>query len=66
MREKRLRTKIFQVWLHPKEFEFLAKYAENNMLTASETIRGWIHEVMKMEGYEITEPRNPVSIGGNK
>jgi len=59
MKEKRLRNKIFQVWLHPKEYEFLSQYAEENMLTASETIRGWIHEIMKMEGYEIKEPRNP-------
>ena len=59
MRVKRIRTKMFQVWLHPKEFEFLTNYAEENMLTASETVRGWIHEVMKMEGFEIKEPRNP-------
>lgn len=59
MNEKRLRTKMFQVWLHPDEYDFLKQYAEKNMLNASETIRGWIHEVMKMEGYEIKEPRNP-------
>jgi len=29
------------------------------MLTASDTVRGWIHEVMKREGFEIKEPRNP-------
>ena len=59
MRVKRIRTKMFQVWLHPREFEFLTTYAEENMLTASETVRGWIHEIMKREGYEIKEPRNP-------
>ena len=64
MKEKRVRTKIFQVWLHPREYQFLTNYAEKNMLTASETIRGWIHEVMKMEGYKIKEPRNPELQGG--
>lgn len=59
MSDNRLRNKMFQVWLHPKEFEFLKQYSEKNMITASETIRGWIHEVMKMEGHEIKEPRNP-------
>ena len=53
---------MFQVWLHPNEFEFLTTYAEENMMTASETVRGWLHEVMKMEGYEIKEPRNPEKI----
>jgi len=57
-----LRNKMFQVWLHPKEYEFLSQYAEENMLTASETVRGWIHEVMKIEGFEILEPRNPETI----
>ena len=32
MRVKRIRTKMFQVWLHPNEFEFLTTYAEENML----------------------------------
>lgn len=40
MNEKRLRNKIFQVWLHSNEYEFLKTYSESNMLTASETIRG--------------------------
>jgi len=66
MKEKRIRTKLFQVWLHPRESEFLTNYAEKNMLTASETIRGWIHEVMKLEGYKINEPRNPELLGGEK
>ena len=59
MREQRLRTKLFQVWLHPKELGFLNTYAEVNMMTSSELIRGWIHEVMKREGYEIKEPSLP-------
>jgi macrodomain Ter protein organizer (MatP/YcbG family) len=59
MKQNRLRTKMFQVWLNPKEYEFLASYAETNMMTASETVRGWIHEVMKKEGYEIKEPSLP-------
>ena len=28
-------------------------------MTASETVRGWIHEVMKREGYDIKEPSLP-------
>ena len=59
MRQKRLRTKLFRVWLHPKELDFLTDYAEINMMSASEIIRGWIHEVMKREGYEIKEPSLP-------
>ncbi len=70
MRVKRIRTKMFQVWLHPNEFEFLTTYAEENMMTASETVRGWIHEVMKKEGYEIKEPSLPEPVinkkGGKK
>ena len=31
------------------------------MLTASDVIRGWIHEIMKREGYEIKEPTLPES-----
>jgi hypothetical protein len=31
------------------------------MITASELIRGWIKEIMKIEGFEIKEPRNPES-----
>ena len=38
---------MFQVWLHPNEYHFLKDYSETNMLTASETVRGWIHEVTK-------------------
>ncbi len=66
MRVKRIRTKMFQVWLHPNEFEFLTTYAEENMLTASETVRGWIHEVMRREGFEIKEPTLPESSNKKK
>ena len=59
MRQKRIRTKLFRVWLHPNELKFLSSYSEANMVTASEVIRGWIHEVMKREGYEIKEPSLP-------
>ena len=66
MRQKRIRTNLFQVWLHPKEFEFLNSYAEANMLTASELIRFWIHQAMRKEGlaeeiYIQTKPKK----GGN-
>lgn len=30
-------------------------------MTGSELIRGWLHEVMKREGYEIKEPSLPES-----
>jgi hypothetical protein len=50
MREKRIRTKLFQVWLHPKEYHFLNNYAEANMLTASDLIRYWIRQAMEKEG----------------
>ena len=68
MREKRIRTKMFNCWLHEKELKFLNDYAEKNLVTSSEIIRGWLHEVMKSEGYEIKEPRNPEKIkkGGKK
>lgn len=59
---KRLRTKRINVWLHEKELKFLNSYAEKNLVTASEIIRGWIHEVMKREGYELNEPTLPESI----
>ena len=68
MRENRLRDKMLHVWLHEKEHKFLNKYAIKNMSTSSEIIRGWIHEVMKNEGYKIKEPLNPEKIkkGGKK
>jgi len=51
-----------------KEHKFLSQYANKNLLTASELFRGWLHEVMKKEGYEINEPLNPEKIkkGGKK
>ncbi|MDA2920587.1 hypothetical protein MYX76_14025 [Desulfobacterota bacterium AH_259_B03_O07] len=59
MGQKRIRTKLFRVWLHPKELEFLNNYAEENMFTASEVIRTLIHGLMKSEGYKIKEPLLP-------
>lgn len=59
MRQKRLREKMFRVWLNDKEFEFLYSYAEKNFLTASELFRGWLHEVMKREGFDLKEPSLP-------
>jgi len=59
MRTKRVRTKLFSVWLHPRELDFLNQYAEDCMLTASEVIRALLHEVMKREGHEIKEPSLP-------
>lgn len=45
-----MRTRLFQVWLHSKELEFINNYAEENLMTASELIRFWIHQSMKKEG----------------
>jgi len=59
MRHKRVRDKLFQVWLHPKELEFLNDYADKNMCTSSEIVRGWLREIMKREGVSIKEPQNP-------
>jgi len=63
---KKNKQKRFQVWLDETELEFMYKYAEQNHMTGSELIRGWIHEVMKREGYEIKEPFLPESIKTNK
>jgi len=51
--------KRMQVWLDRTEYEFVQNYAKENHLMVSELIRGWIHEVMKREGYEIREPSLP-------
>ncbi len=59
MRHKRIRTRLFNVWLHPRELEFLNNYAEENMFTASEVIRALIHQLMGRKGYEIKEPLLP-------
>ena len=51
--------KRLQVWLDETEYEFIQQYAKENHLMVSELIRGWIHEVMKREGYVIKEPTLP-------
>ena len=56
MSPKRFRPKLIHIYLHPEEEKFIKEYAKKNYLTVSELIRGWIHEVMKREGYEIKEP----------
>lgn len=62
--------KRMQVWLDGTEFSFIQKYAKENHLMVSELIRGWIHEVMKREGFDIKEPSLPEpsnsKTGGNK
>ena len=52
----RLRPKLIHIYLHEEEDKFLKQYAGENLLSVSELIRGWIHEVMKREGYELSEP----------
>lgn len=59
---KKNKLKRFQVWLDQTELDFMYKYAEQNHMTGSELIRGWIHQVMKREGYDIKEPTIPESI----
>lgn len=51
--------KRMQVWLDETEFSFVQQYAKENHLMVSELIRGWIHEVMKREGYVLKEPSLP-------
>ena len=63
---KKNKLKRFQVWLDEIELDFMYKYAEQNHVTGSELIRGWIHEVMKREGYEIKEPSLPESTKTSK
>ncbi len=58
MRDK-IKDKRLQLWVDTDEFDCVQKYARKNHLTISELIRGWIHEVMKREGYKIKEPLLP-------
>ena len=55
----KLKDRKLQVWLNSYEFRFLQEYSKKNHLTVSELIRGWIHEVMKREGFQIKEPSLP-------
>ena len=55
----RLKDRKLQMWVDSDEFGFLQEYSRENHLTISELIRGWIHEVMKREGYKIKEPSLP-------
>ena len=59
MKENRLRPKLIHIYLHPEEDKFIKQYAETNLLNVSELVRGWMHEVMKREGYKLTEPLLP-------
>ncbi len=56
MREKRIRTKLFSLWLHEKELEFLKDYSEKSYMTSSEVVRSLLRQLMKQEGVEIKEP----------
>ena len=58
---KRFRTKLIHIYLHEEEDKFLKNYADKNLATVSELFRGWIHLVMRREGYEIKEPSLPES-----
>jgi len=61
MPANRLRPNMIHIYLHPEEDKFIKDYAGKNYLTVSELIRGWIHEAMKREGYDIREPTLPES-----
>jgi len=56
MREKRIRTKLFSLWLHQKELDFLKDYSEKSYMTSSEVIRSLLRQLMKQEGVEVKEP----------
>jgi hypothetical protein len=55
----RFRPNMIHIYLHPEEDRFIKNYAEKNYRTVSELFRGWLHEVMKREGYKIKEPSLP-------
>lgn len=55
----RFRPNMIHIYLHPSEDDFLRNYAEMNYLTVAELIRGWLHEIMKREGFKIKEPSLP-------
>ncbi|MGH7800986.1 MAG: hypothetical protein ACREOW_10235 [Thermodesulfobacteriota bacterium] len=59
MSKIRFRPNLIHIYLHPEEDKFVREYAESNYLTVADLIRGWIHEVMNREGYEIKEPSLP-------
>ena len=59
MKAKQKNRKL-QIWLDSDEYSFLQEYSIKNHLNVSELVRGWIHEVMKREGYEIKEPSLPI------
>ena len=50
---------MIHIYLHEEENKFLKQYANENLLSVSELIRGWLHEVMKKEGYILKEPQIP-------
>ena len=56
MREKRIRTKLFSLWLHEKELEFLKDYSEKSYMTSSEVVRSLLRQLMKQEGVDVKEP----------
>lgn len=66
MIQKRFRPNLIHIYLHPEEDTFIKNYAEKNYLTMSELVRGWIHEVMKREGFKIKEPSLPESLNTKK
>lgn len=52
---KRFRPNLIHIYLHPEEDKFVKNYAKKNYLTVSELFRGWLHKVMKREGYKLKE-----------
>ena len=59
MKQKRFRSKLIHIYFHDEEDMFMKQYAEKNFLTVSELVRGWLHEIMKRDGYDIKEPLLP-------